>query len=179
MALWGNNDNLDSAGTVTLDYATGICTGSNLEAIGAGTSFGETGSIQVGDVIRFGDTTRYMGDAVVVSIASTTQLTIGSTMGLSGVAIAATTYTASQLPKSSVLHQTYSETRSDVDSRVYGIASGGVDTVSGTAYETGAGWVGVTTYNDNEGNLRVKKEILVAMSGITTGNAPVYGNPPV
>ena len=74
MALWGNNDNLDSAGTVTLDYATGICTGSNLEAIGAGTSFGETGSIQVGDVIRFGDTTRYMGDAVVVSIASTLSL---------------------------------------------------------------------------------------------------------
>ena len=31
MALWGNNDNIDS-GTVTLDYATGICTGSNLEA---------------------------------------------------------------------------------------------------------------------------------------------------
>ena len=51
--------------------------------------------------------------------------------------------------------------------------------VSGTVYETGVGWVGVTTYNDNTGTLRVKKEILVAMSGITTGNAPVYGNPPV
>ncbi len=50
--------------------------------------------------------------------------------------------------------------------------------MSGKSYENGVGWVGVTTYNDNEGNLRVKKEILVAMSGITTGNAPVYGNPP-
>ena len=39
---------------------------------------------------------------------------------------------------------------------------------SGTAFETGVGWVGVTTYNDKHGNLRVKKEILVAMSGITT-----------
>jgi len=179
MALWGNNDNIDSTGTVTLDYATGICTGSNLEALGAGTSFGETGSVQEGDVIRFGDTTRYMGDAVVVSIASTTSLTIGSTMGLSGVAIAATTYTVSQLPKYTVLDQTYSETRSDVDSRVYGVASGGAEAVSGTSYEVGVGWVGVTTYNDNEGNLRVKKEVLVSMSGITTGNAPVYGNPPV
>jgi hypothetical protein len=28
------------------------------------------------------------------------------------------------------------------------------------------------------GTLRVKKETLVAMSGISTGNAPVYGNPP-
>ena len=179
MALWGNNDNIDSAGTVTLDYATGICTGSNLEAIGAGTSFGETGSVQVGDVIRFGDTTRYMGDAVVVYIASTTSLTIGSTMGLSGVAIAATTYTVTQCPKYTILDQTYSETRSDVDSRVYGVASGGAGAVSGTAYEAGVGWVGVTTYNDNTGTLRVKKEILGAMSGITTGNAPVYGNPPV
>ena len=32
----------------------------------------------------------------------------------------------------------------------------------------------VTTYLDNLGNLRVKKETLVAMSGITTGNAPAY-----
>jgi len=48
-----------------------------------------------------------------------------------------------------------------------------------TAYElTHAGWVGVTTYVDQHGNLRVKKETLVAMSGITTGNTPIYdGNP--
>jgi hypothetical protein len=32
------------------------------------------------------------------------------------------------------------------------------------------GWVGVTTYRDSEGNVRVKSETLVAMSGITTGN---------
>ena len=37
-------------------------------------------------------------------------------------------------------------------------------------YKTDAGWVGVTTYKDNHGNLRVKTEVLVAMSGITTGN---------
>ena len=99
-------------------------------------------------------------------------------MGLSGVAVASTNYSVSQLPKSSILDQTYSETRSDVDSRVYGVSATEAGVVSGTSYETGVGWVGVTTYNDNEGNLRVKKEILVAMSGITTGNSPVYGNPP-
>ena len=172
MALWGNNDNVGSAGTVSLDYGTGVVTGS-------GTLFGNAGSAQEGDVIRFGDTNVYMGDAVIVSIASTTSLTIGSTMGLSGVAIAGTNFTVSQLPKSSILDQTYSETRSDVDSRVYGVAEEGADAASGTSFETGVGWVGVTTYNDTEGNFRVKKEILVAMSGISTGNAPVYGNPPV
>lgn len=172
MALWGNNDNVGSAGTVSLNYGTGVVTGS-------GTTFGETGAAQEGDVIRFGDSNIYIGDAVIVSIASTISCTIGSTMGLSGVAIAGTNFTISQLPKSSILDQTYSETRSDVDSRVYGVASGGAGAVSGTAYEVGVGWVGVTTYNDNEGTLRVKKEVLVAMSGISTGNAPVYGNPPV
>mgnify|MGYP001205685375 FL=1 len=172
MALWGNNDAVGSGGTVSLNYGTGVVTGT-------GTTFGETGAAQEGDVIRFGDTRVYMGDAVIVSIASTISCTIGSTMGLSGVAIAGTTFTVSQLPKSSILDQTYSETRSDVDSRVYGVAAEGADVTSGTSYETGVGWVGVTTYNDNEGTLRVKKEILVAMSGITTGNVPAYGNPPV
>ena len=172
MALWGNNDAVGSGGTVSLNYGTGVVTGT-------GTTFGETGAAQEGDVIRFGDTNVYMGDAVIVSIASTISLTIGSTMGLSGVAIAGTNFTVSQLPKSSILDQTYSETRSDVDSRVYGVAEEGADAASGTSFETGVGWVGVTTYNDTEGNFRVKKEILVAMSGISTGNAPVYGNPPV
>ena len=37
-----------------------------------------------------------------------------------------------------------------------------------------AGWGGVTTYLDNDKNLRGKKEILVAMSGITTGNPESY-----
>ena len=64
--------------------------------------------------------------------------------------------------------------RSTYDSGVYGVASGGAGAASGTQYETGVGWVGVTTYNDNSGALRVKKEILVAMSGITTGNPDSY-----
>jgi len=64
----------------------------------------------------------------------------------------------------------YSERNSDYSTHVYGVAAGGAGAASGTQYETGVGWVGVTTYMDNGGNLRVKKEILCAMSGITTGN---------
>ena len=167
MALWGNSDNVTSAGTVTLNYATGICTGSN-------TAFGDAGSAQEGDVIRFGDRSgTYFGDAVIVSVASTISCTIGSTMGLSGAAIAATSFTVTQCPKYTVLDSKFSEASyGPEDSFVYGVNSTGIAT--GTQYEVGTGWVGVTTYNDNEGNLRVKKEILVAMSGITTGNAPAY-----
>ena len=59
------------------------------------------------------------------------------------------------------------------DAQVVGVNESGIAT--GTQYETGAGWVGVTTYVDAHGNLRVKKEILVAMSGITTGPAGAAG----
>ena len=48
MALWGNNDNVGSAGTVALNYSTGGVTGT-------GTTFGQTGAAPEGDVNRFGN----------------------------------------------------------------------------------------------------------------------------
>ena len=259
MALWGNNDAVGSDGTVSLNYSTGVVTGS-------GTTFGQTDAAQEGDVIRFGDRAgTYFGDAVIISIASTTSLTIGSTAGLSGAAIAGTSFYVSQLPKYTILDNTYSETRASgtstvnvlntatsaiavggttlipvtstegvivgdslqgptfsgtsisavglttlggpqltlvsaigagatvsagaaltvtrqvggYDAYVYGVAEAGTEATTTSSYElTHAGWVGVTTYTDSDGNLRVKSETLVAMSGITTGNTPVYGNPP-
>ena len=181
MALWGNKDNLNSTGTVTLDYST-------LEVVGTGTTFGATGGghteARVGDIIRFGirdaDTsngfTTYFGDAVIVGIASTTTLTIGSTANLTGGAIGpiGTSFTISQCPKSTIVDSNYSQLNGDKDTFVYGISTTGSQNASGTAYETGVGWVGITTYKDQHGTLRVKKEILVAMSGITTGNVPAF-----
>jgi hypothetical protein len=257
MALWGNNDAVSSVGTVSLNYG-------NLTVTGSGTSFGQAGSAQVGDVIRFGDrSSTYFGDAVVVSIASTVSLTIGSTAGLSGAAISGAQFQVSELPGYTTLDRNYSEqfgagetyviatgtastnspvgfatiyltedlsgltypikldsdtvgyagttatftisaltssavtlgstiavgiatgdkitfsgVRGGYDSYVYGVDAQGIGAAAGTQYEAGVGWVGVTTYVDSQGNLRVKKEILVAMSGITTGNTPLYdGNP--
>ena len=170
MALWGNNDAVGAGGTVSLNYSTGVVTGS-------GTTFGQVGAAATGDVIRFGNRAgTYYGDAVIVGIASTTQLTIGSTAGLSGVAIAGTTFTVSQLPKYTILDSKYSEASYGTeDSFVYGVAEGGMTAATGTSYAlTHEGWVGVTTYVDASGSLRVKSETLVAMSGITTGNAPVF-----
>jgi hypothetical protein len=170
MALWGNNDAVGAGGTVSLDYSTGVVTGT-------GTTFGNVGAAATGDVIRFGRRNGvYYGNAVIVGIASTTQLTIGSTAGLSGVAIANTSFTVSQLPKYTILDSKYSEASWGTDdSYVYGVAEGGMTAASGTSYAlTHQGWVGVTTYMGSEGEMRVKHEVLVAMSGITTGNAPVF-----
>ena len=171
MALWGNKDNVTSAGTVGLNYSTGVVTGS-------GTAFGASGSAQEGDVIRFTKGSVYYGDAVIKSIASTTSLSIGSTAGLSGAAISGSNFTITQLPKYTILDRSFSEANEDgADEYVFGVADAGIST--GTVYETGAGWVGVQTYMGVEGELRIKKEVLVAMSGISTGNVPVYpANPP-
>ena len=174
MALWGNKDNVTSAGTVSLNYSTGVVTGN------ASCKFGDAGSAQEGDVIRFTKGAVYFGDAVIKSIASNTSLTIGSTAGLSGGAISASNFTITQLPKYTITDSSFSEANdAGTDEYVFGTAEAGVDAAQGTVYETGAGWVGVQTYMGVEGDLRVKKEILVAMSGISTGNAPVYpANPP-
>jgi len=170
MALWGNKDNVTSTGTVTLDYSTGQVTGS-------GTTF--VTDLSEGQIIRFGikdGVGTYYGDAVITGITSATLLTIGSTMGLSGAAIAATDFQVSELPKSTVLDDSYSETHTDYDKYAYGI--GITDTgLAGATAQYGvahAGWVGVTTYMDNHGSLRVKSEVLVAASGIQTGNTPLY-----
>ena len=40
MALWGNNDAVGSGGTVSLNYGTGVVTGS-------GTTFGQTGAAKL------------------------------------------------------------------------------------------------------------------------------------
>lgn len=245
MSLWGRNDNVGSGGTVSLNYLTQVVTGS-------GTTFGQVGAAKTGDVIRFGirgGGGTYFGDAVIVGIASTTQLSIASTVGLSGAAIAGTSFYVSELPKYTVLDSSFSNLNDSAptikdfgvtgtatttagigtniislippsalitgdflvndgnnlvvstigtsnitlgstisvgiitgdilsfrratggyDKQVYGLSTSAYSNVS-TAYRTsGEGWVGVTTYTDTHGNLRVKSEVLVAMSGITTGS---------
>ena len=115
---------------------------------------------------------------MIVGIASTIQHTIGSTAGLSGVAIADTSFTVAELPKSSIVDASYSENTGvggTTDKFIYGISTNGMSVADGTAFEVPhAGWVGIQTYLDQHGTLRVKSEVLVAMSGITTGNRPTF-----
>ena len=160
MALWGSNDNITTFGTVAVSGTT---------VTGTGTTF--TTDVSVGQVIRVGSrggVGTYYGDAVITAVASDTSLTIDTTDGLSATSIAGTSYYISELPKSSVLDSVYQEGRADADSLVYGTA-----TENEGLYKLGhTGWVGVTTYIDCHGSLRVKTETLVAMSGISTGNIP-------
>jgi len=174
MSLWGDTDAVPSVRTAVISL-------SGFTVTGTGTSFGVVGCAQTGDIIRFGAPSRgatgaghtYYGDAVIAGITSATICTIGSTSGLSDHAGVTTHFTVSRYPKYLNHDSLYSQSRSDADSVVYGIS-----TSSSTTYSvTHQGWVGVTTYLDNAGNLRVKNEVMVAMSGITTSTSTINSTP--
>ena len=197
MSLWGNNDNVTSAGKITaIDYDAKTVTGS-------GTAWGASGSAQVGDVLRIGVrgpgvAATYFGDAVITSIASATSCSIASTASLVSpslgtpfnLALAGVTtdFTVSQMPiwcTQNLQGDKFRNTNSDFnsDSLVFGISDAVAQNSSTTAgqapsaqgqFKTESGWVGVTTYIDSHGNYRVKQEVLVAMSGITTGSIDYY-----
>ena len=132
--------------TGTADAASGV--GTDIVFVTGTSSF-----LSVGNVLVNGS------DNIPVSAIAATTISLGSTIG---TAISADDTL------------TFKEWEGGYDAFVYGVASGGNSAAEGTQFETGVGWVGVTTYNDNSGALRVKKEILVAMSGISTGNSPAY-----
>lgn len=160
MALWGKKDDVYSAGTITVNYANKTVTGS-------GTTFT---ALTVGDVISIG-TGNTFGQAVVSGITSDTVISIASTQYLSGAAISGQQWTANQQPKYTLFDTNYNSRN-----EIYGIDESEVGIAKTTAYSvTHGGWVGIKTYVDNHGNLRVKHEVLVAMSGITAGVASTTG----
>lgn len=159
MALWGTKDSIYSPGTVTVNYAAKTITGS-------GTSFT---AAKVGSVIAIGAGNTF-GEAVISEITSNTVISIASTQFLSGAPISGVAYTMSQKPVYSMQDSNYGGI--STVHNVYGASPAEVEANQGTQYAlTHAGWVGIKTYVDAGGNLRVKSETLVAFSGITDGAA--------
>jgi hypothetical protein len=173
MALWGKADSIYSPGTVTINYAAKTITGS-------GTSFTNA---TVGSVISIGVGVTF-GEAVISAITSDTLISIAKTQSLSGApSPTGVGYTMSQKPIYVLEDSNYVEGPAVGMGTIHSVY--GVDvyeaqaTVSTKQKVAHAGWVGVHTYIDMHGNYRVKSEVLVAMSGITTGTAAVgnsYGD---
>ena len=171
MALWGTADSLYSPGTINLVYGTKTITGT-------GTSFT---SAYVGSVIHIGAGST-VGKAVIKTVTNATTVSIASTQFLSGVAVAGLAYTCSQEPIYTLHDSTYNSTHASTND-VVGVDVYETAAVRDTEYSDGdtgykysvahAGWVGVHTYVDMHGNLRVKSETLVAFSGISSGT-PSY-----
>ena len=187
MALWGNKDLVGQEGTVTINLGT--------EAIaGSGTTFATTGyEVGEGDVIVVGAGATY-GYAVISSVTSNTVASVATTQYLiphptTGL-ISGASYYITQRPISSLEDVVYRAP----ESKTVGYSTSpvftsvfGVDTTeqtianaaSGNARKyapTHAGWVGVTTYIDTHGNLRVKTETLVAMGKDYAGSGGIIGD---
>ena len=173
MSLWGDKDLVTSTGTISIDFASKTVTG-------AGTTFTDDGVTQ-GDVINVGAGATY-GFAVVDSVASNGSLTIYSTdYFVAGVTTvpASTTFEISQEPLYAMADTAYAApevqtglSTNPVTRVVYGIDEIEAGIAATTAYAvTHSGWVGITSYIDMHGNLRVKNEVLVAGGILTTSDA--------
>ena len=186
MALWSNNDAVPGLATARYTVAANAAADGTCTVTGTGSSFGLDGCAGIGTIIRFGADARgrtinvgsghtYFGDAVIVAVANSESITIASTSGLSQVGFT-TSARFTTCPQSGVTDTVYQEKGvTDRDSVVYGISTA----ISGSYHVPHQGWVGVTTYVDMHGALRVKSEVLVAMSGITTTKDAINSTPSI
>jgi len=186
MALWSNNDAVPGLATARYTVAANAAADGTCTVTGTGSSFGLDGCAGIGTIIRFGADARgrtinvgsghtYFGDAVIVAVANSESITIASTSGLSQVGFT-TSARFTTCPQSGVTDTVYQEKGvTDRDSVVYGISTA----ISGSYHVPHQGWVGVTTYVDMHGTLRVKSEVFVAMSGITTTKDSINSTPSI
>ncbi len=156
MALWGTKDTVYSTGNINVNVTTGAVTK-------------QSGSIAwtSGNGVKVGQVLTVEGsEGVIESIDSATQLTIG-TEYLPAANISNKGYEIREKPKSTLHDSNWGA------GEIYGVDTTEItvaNAASGNARKYApphAGWVGITTYNDNAGNLRVKHEVLVAGSTIS------------
>ena len=177
MALWGNNDNVTVA-------TAGIVTVSGTTVTGTATTFtnytaGQTLTIG-GGVDSAAGTGATAGFAVIASIGGTESMTLVDTDALyttGDITGVATAFAIGDRPKYLDESPEFAPTSANAERSYTGKVYGVDETMQQSRGTTGsqykaphAGWVGVTTYVDCHGNLRVKTETFVAMSGISTND---------
>ena len=181
MALWGNRELVYDFSTVEVDLSAKTITGS-------GTTFTDAAvGISTGNVITVGAGATY-GYAVVRTIESDTVISVASTDFLIGEPTAAT-YSISEEPLYTITNgalykapeaKTTGFSTSLITTAVYGVDKtevGVANTATGDARKYApphSGWVGITTYIDCHGQLRVKSEVLVAGSIVNDAEDTVY-----
>ena len=158
MSLWGTKDTVYSTGNVNVNVTTGVVTRQS------GTI--NWSSIKVGQVITIDGSAEGIIESIDVATGNSAQLTIG-TEYLPSANISNKGYEIREIPKST-LHDTKFAVGEifGLDTTEIGVASA----ASGDARKYApahSGWVGITTYNNHDGTLRVKTEVLVASSSIT------------
>ena len=155
MPLWGTKDTVYSVGKVNVTTA-GVVT----KHSGAGLNF--TTSCKVGMVVTLADDGAGQGQGVIKSIDSATQMTL-TNLDLPG-AFTAVDYEVRESPVAEVKGGRFAI------GEVYGVSvAEQQETVDDNSqyHPAHSGWVGITTYLNHDGTLRVKTEVLVANSTIS------------
>jgi hypothetical protein len=194
MALWGNNDNIGIASINALanqGSGAGIITVTSAGAVTGAVGVCTFTGLALGDVITVGQG-QTGGFGTILEIASDTSMTISTSAVDKRSWEANNDYETrymifSQQPISAdvdpIFAPSSADYQRDYDAKVFGINKDNLGTADPTDRDallnavTHAGWVGVQTYLDYEGNLRIKAETLVAggadyngVGGISTGN---------
>ena len=157
MSLWSTKDTVYSTGKVN-------CTTAGVLTKQSG-SINFNTSCKVGMVVTLATDGAGVGEGVIKSIDSNTQMTL-SNLNLPG-AFTNVDYEVREKPVFTIGDSHWDP------SNIYGVDTTEqalADAASGEARKYApphAGWVGITTYTDQHGNLRVKHEVLVAGSSIT------------
>ena len=157
MPLWGKKDTVYSTGNVN-------CTTAGVVTKQSG-SIDFVSNVSVGQVLTLATDGAGPGQGIIKSIDSATQLTLDPER-LDNISASSTF--------SNVGYEVRETPKAEVRGGSFGINEiFGVDVAEAQAarednsqYKPAhSGWVGITTYNDSDGNLRVKTEVLVAGGG--------------
>ena len=155
MPLWGTKDTVYSVGKVNVTTA-GVVT----KHSGAGLNF--TTSCKVGMVVTLADDGAGQGQGVIKSIDSATQMTL-TNLDLPG-SFSAVDYEVRETPIAEVKGGSFAV------GQVFGVSvAEQQETVDDNSqyHPAHSGWVGITTYLNHDGTLRVKTEVLGANSTIS------------
>ena len=159
MSLWGTKDTVYSTGKVNCTEAGVLTKQSGSIAFTAGNG------VKVGQVVTLATDGAGPGQGIIKSIDSTTQLTL-TNLDLPG-AFTNVDYEIRETPVAEVNGGTFGI------NEIFGVDNAEItvaNAASGNARKFApphSGWVGITSYTDMHGNLRVKTEVLVASSSIT------------
>ena len=155
MPLWGKKDTVYSTGKVN-------CTTAGVVTKQSGSINFNSNDVAVGQVLTLATDGAGPGQGIIKSIDSNTQITLDpERLDLPG-AFTNVDYEIRETPKYEVRSGSFGI------NEIFGVdvAEAQAAREDNSQYKPAhSGWVGITTYNDTHGNLRVKTETLVAGGG--------------
>ena len=159
MPLWGAKDTVYSTGKVNVSAAGVVTKQSGSIAWTAGNG------VKVGQVVTIATDGAGPGQGVIQSIDSATQLTL---CNLDNISASSTFSDVDYEIRETPVYEV--GTGRFAINEVYGVDEAEIEETrddNSQYHPAHAGWVGITTYNNADGTLRVKTEVLVASNSIT------------